>query len=197
MSALSEYWLIIDEPIGSLLGLVIVWCFIRQNVWAWPLGIAYVVVSISVLVEARLYANLALHVFAFLPMNVYGWYYWLFGKRQDQDQLPVTRSSWRLLISLIAICLAGTAVLGTIFAFATNAALPYWDNGLLVGSIVTMWMTARKKIENWIFWFVIDVISTGVYWAQGLPLYATLYLVYLGMAVVGWLSWRRSLEVSR
>lgn len=196
IGTLSEYWLIIDEPIGALLGLAIVWCFIRQNIWAWPLGIIYVAVSISVLLEAQLYANLALHVLAFLPMNIYGWYYWLFGKEKDQDRIPVTRSSWRLLVSLIAICLVGTAVLGTIFVLATNAALPYWDNGLLISSIVTMWLAARKKIENWIFWFVIDVISVGVYWTQGLPLYATLYFIYLGMAVAGWLSWWKSMGLA-
>jgi nicotinamide mononucleotide transporter len=170
-------------------------CLIRQNIWAWPLGIVYVAASISVLLEARLYANLILHVVAFLPMNVYGWYYWLFGKEKDQEQLQVTRASWRLLAVVITICLAGTAALGTMFAVMTDAALPYWDNGLFVGSVVTMWLTARKKIENWIFWFVIDVVSVGVYWTQGLTLYAALYFVYLGMAVAGWLSWKASLEL--
>lgn len=192
-----ELWLILDEPVGAALGFVIVWCLIRQNLWAWPLGIAYVAVSVSVLLEARLYANLALHVLAFLPMNVYGWYYWRFGGTDRRAELPVTRSSPRLLAAVILISAAGTAVLGTGFALTTNAALPYWDNGLLVGSVATMWLTARKKIENWIFWFVIDVVSVVVYWVQGLALYAALYFVYLGMAAVGWLSWQRSMAALR
>ena len=194
MEQLWQLWLTVDEPIGTVLGVVIVWCLIRQNLWAWPLGVAYVLVSVTVLLEARLYANLALHVLGFLPMNLYGWYFWLFGKRPDQGALPVTRSSRRLTAVMLVICAAGTLVLGTLFATFTDAALPYWDNVLFVGSLVAMWLTARKKLENWIFWFAIDVVSVGVYWIQGLPLYASLYFVYLAMAVAGWRSWKQSME---
>jgi nicotinamide mononucleotide transporter len=191
---LWEWWLLADEPIGAVLGLFIVWCLIRQNMWAWPLGVIYVLVSITVLFEAKLYANLALHVAGFLPMNLYGWYYWLFGKEEDQDVLPVTRSSWQMLTSLAVSCGIGTIVLGTIFTVATDAALPFWDNGIFVGSLAAMWLTARKKIENWSIWFVIDVLSVGVYYAQGLTWYALLYFIYLGMAVAGYVSWLRSME---
>lgn len=194
METLWQYWLIADEYVGLALGLVIVWCLIRQNLWAWPLGVVYVLVSVTVLLEARLYANLILHVAGFLPMNLYGWYFWIFGKEEDEDELPVTRSRWRLLAVLAAICAVGTAVLGTIFMLATNAALPYWDNFIFLGSLAAMWLTARKKIENWIVWFVIDVLSVGVYFAQGLVWYALLYFIYLGMAVAGYMSWLRTME---
>lgn len=193
MEQLWSYWLAVDEPLGTALGLVVVVCLIRQNVWAWPLGAAYVLVSVTVLLEARLYANLALHLLGFLPMNLYGWYYWLAARGPEQEMLPVTASSLRLILLMLGICAAGTALLGSAFALYTDAALPYWDNGLLVGSLAAMWLTARKKIENWGFWFVIDVVSVAVYWAQGLPLYAGLYFVYLAMAILGWRSWKRSM----
>ncbi|HEX7035829.1 MAG TPA: nicotinamide riboside transporter PnuC [Pseudomonadales bacterium] len=193
MEQLWQWWLAVDEPVGTVLGFVIVLCLIRQNLWAWPLGVAYVLASVTVLLEARLYANLALHVLGFLPMNLYGWYYWLFGKAPAEATLPVTRSNRSLMIAMVAICAAGTLVLGTAFATLTDAALPYWDNGVFVASLVAMWLTARKKIENWIFWFVIDVVSVWLYWVQELPLYAGLYFVYLAMAVAGWRSWQRSM----
>jgi len=193
MEQIWQFWLVVDEPIGTVLGFVIVWCLIRQNLWAWPLGVAYVVVSVSVLLEARLYANLALHLTGFLPLNLYGWYYWVFGRAPREAVLPVTRASGASIAVLLAGCLTGTAILGTLFTWYTDAALPYWDNGLFVASLAAMWLTARKKIENWLFWFVIDVVSVGVYWAQGLPLYASLYFVYLAMAVAGWRSWKTSM----
>lgn len=196
MEQLWQFWLIADEPVGTVLGLVIVACLIRQNLWAWPLGVAYVVVLVTPLLEARLYANLALHVLCFLPMNLYGWYFWLFGKSPHEAELPVTYSSRRLILTLLTLCVVGTLAVGTGLALYTDAALTYWDSGVLVSSLVAMWLTARKKIENWIFWFFIDVVSVGVYWAQGLPYLALLYFLYLGMAVMGWQSWKRSVHAS-
>ena len=192
LSDIWNLWLLLDEPVGTVLGLVVVWCLIRQNVWAWPLGVAYVIVSITVLYEARLYANLLLHLVAFLPMNLYGWYYWLFGTEQRQE-LPVTRASRSVLASLAVLCGAVAACLGIYFATQTNAAYPYWDNGVFALSLAAMWLTARKKIENWMVWFVVNIISVALYALQGLEGYAILYAIYLGMAIWGFVTWRRSM----
>ena len=189
---LWHLWLFVDEPIGTVLGLVVVWFLIRQNVWAWPLGVVYVMVSIMVLYEARLYANLLLHLVAFLPMNLYGWYYWLFGTEQRQE-LPVTRARRSVLATLAVLCGAVAAGLGVYFATQTDAAYPYWDNGVFAMSLAAMWLTARKKIENWMVWFVVNIISVALYSLQGLSGYAFLYAIYIGMAVWGYLTWRRSM----
>ena len=107
VSLLADYWLVADEWIGGALGLLIVYFLIRQNVWAWPLGVAYVLVSITVLLEARLYANLALHLVGFLPLNLYGWYHWLFGGEQ-RDDLPVSsRQPRRRSAGVGGACIAG------------------------------------------------------------------------------------------
>ncbi len=193
LSDILNLWLLVDEPIGTVLGLVVVWFLVRQNVWAWPLGVAYVIVSITVLWEARLYANLLLHVVAFLPLNLYGWYYWLFGTEQ-REELPVTRTSRSVLATLAVMCLAVAAGLGAWFATQTDAAYPFWDNGVFAMSLAAMWLTARKKIENWIVWFVVNIISVALYSLQGLEGYAILYAIYLGMAVWGYLTWRRSMN---
>ena len=192
LSDLWNLWLFIDEPIGTGLGLVVVWFLIRQNFWAWPLGVAYVIVSITVLYEARLYANLLLHLVAFLPMNLYGWYYWLFGTEQ-RDKLPVARSSRTVLVVLAALCAIVAAGLGLWFAQHTDAAYPYWDNAVFALSLAAMWLTARKKIENWLLWFVVNVISVALYSLQDLQGYAVLYAIYIGMAVWGYMTWRRSM----
>ena len=192
LSDLWNVWLLADEPIGTVLGLVVVFFLIRQNVWAWPLGVAYVMVSITVLYEARLYANLLLHLVAFLPMNLYGWYYWLFGAEQQQE-LPVTRASRSVLATLAVLCASVAAGLGVYFATQTDAAYPYWDNAVFAMSLAAMWLTARKKIENWMVWFVVNIISVALYSLQGLGGYAFLYAIYIGMAVWGYVTWRRSM----
>lgn len=192
LSELWNLWLLADEPIGTVLGLVVVWFLIRQNVWAWPLGVAYVFVSITVLYEARLYANLLLHLVAFLPMNLYGWYYWLIGTEQ-REELRVTHTNWPVLAALGVLCVAVATGLGAWFATQTDAAYPFWDNGVFAMSLAAMWLTARKKIENWMIWFVVNVISVALYSLQGLGGYATLYAIYIGMAVWGYVTWRRSM----
>ena len=102
-SEILSFWLLVDEPIGTAIGVLVVLCLIRQNLWAWPLGVIYILASVSVLLEGRLYANLLLHLVAFLPMNLYGWYYWIYGKQNDQNRLVVSWSDWKSLWVLILI----------------------------------------------------------------------------------------------
>ena len=192
LSGIVSLWLWADEWIGAGLGVLVVLCLIREKLWAWPLGVAYVLVSITPLLEARLYANLALHIVGFLPLNLYGWYHWLFGGQQ-RDDLPVTRTASFSLIVLAGLCMAGALSLGWYFAGNTDAAYPYWDNAVFAMSLAAMWLTARKHIDNWVIWFVVNVISVALYYAQGLYAYAGLYLLYIPMAVWGYISWLRSM----
>ena len=185
-------WLLADEAIGAALGLLVVVCLVREKLLAWPLGVFYVLVILPQLWASQAYASFLLHLFGFLPLNLYGWYHWLFGGEQ-RDDLPVTRCRPSTLALLGALALGGGVLLGWLMASQTDAAMPYWDNGLLVMSLAAMWLTARKKIENWIVWLVVNVISVPFYYALGLPLYAGLYVAYIAMAVWGYLAWQRSL----
>ena len=211
-TALIELWFWADEYIGVALGLAVVACLIFQKLWAWPLGVAYVLVSLPQLWQAQLYANFILHLVGFLPLNVYGWYHWLFGGEQ-RDDLPVGRAPVATLAVLAVLCLAGALGLGWIMAsrealdFAqaaaadagwaitlADAAFPYWDNGVLVMSLAAMWLTARKFIDNWVIWLVVNIVSVPLYYAQALPWYALLYCVYIPMAAWGYASWLRAMR---
>ncbi len=186
----TQNWL---EATGLISGLVCVALLIRQNIWNWPIGLLYSLVSIVVFLRARLYADLALHVF-YVVMNGYGWYYWGFAKRPPQLQtVPVTQTPARVAIALTLVVAGATAAMGWLLANRTNAAVPYWDSATTTMSFAAMWMTARKHIENWIVWLVVDVIATGIYLYKGLEMYALLYCVYIGMAFAGWWAWRTSM----
>lgn len=183
------------EAAGLVFGLLSVLFLIRQSIWTWPTGIIYVLISFYIFFTARLYADLVLHVF-FLWMNIYGWWYWLSGGTRDDDELPVTKESKKTMAGLVAATVVGIAVCGYLLSSFTDASLPYWDSTTTVTSLAAMWLTARKKIESWHLWFIVDILATGIYYYKNLYFYAFLYLVYIGLAIAGYLSWRRAMNQS-
>lgn len=187
---LAVDWL---EFAGLAAGLLCVWLLIRQNPWTWPVGIVYVCISLWVFLQAKLYADLGLHL-VFLALNGYGWWFWLHGGSTSEDAVPVTTTDPRTLVALVAAAMAAAMASGAWFERHTDAALPYWDNTTTMLSLAAMWLSTRKKLENWILWFVVDVLATGIYFYKGLYFYTALYLVYIGMAVMGWRAWRSAME---
>lgn len=183
------------EAGGLIFGLLAVWLLIKENIWTWLSGIIYIFISFIIFWKARLYADLALH-FVFLILNIYGWYFWLTGSKKNsvEKYVPVTTTSKNLLLMLIIISSAGIALMGTFLNSYTDASVPYWDSATTVLSLIGMWLTARKKIENWYFWFVVDVLATGIYIYKEIYFYAILYLVYVGMAISGYLTWKKSMD---
>ena len=185
------------ELIGAASGLLCVWLIIRENIWNWPVGLAYALVSLLVFYKARLYSDLVLHVF-YVFMNGYGWYYWLrgAGARSSGGRLVVARLSRRSASLLGVATVIGIVAMGWLFDYYTDADLAYWDSTTTVMSFAAMWMAAHKYIENWIVWLVIDVLATGIYIFKGIWPYAVLYGLYIPMAVWGWMAWLRSMSSS-
>jgi nicotinamide mononucleotide transporter len=159
---------------------------IRQNVWCWPAAIVSVVLSFVLFWDARLLMEAVLQVF-YLGMGVYGWQQWLRGSSGDEG----VRVHWwpmRLHLAAVAVIAVLTVGCGRLLA-DTDAALPYLDSFTTAAAIVTTWMVARKVIENWIYWFVIDSVSIYLYIDRGLVLYAGLFVAYLVLVVIGFRAW--------
>ena len=195
MSALMTALAAMDplEFTGLASGLLCVWLLIRQNIWTFPIGLIYSVVSVAVFTEQRLYADVLLSGY-YVLMNGYGWYYWSRGRdKPADDELAVSYTPRTTIIWLSAAVVLGILAMGWFFSTQTDADLPYWDSATTVMSFAAMWMTARKYLENWIVWLVVDVIATVMYISKDVELYAILYGVYLVMAVMGWRAWRGTL----
>ncbi len=183
------------EVSGLASGLLAVWLLIRQNIWAWPVGLAYALVSCVVFAQARLYADFILHIF-YVGMNVYGWWYWLFREHQagQATTFMVSNVPARQAWMLAMLSLVGMFVMGTTLDRWTQADFAYLDSATTVLSFAAMWMMARKYLENWIIWFFVDIAAVTLYLVKGLVLYALLYGVYLAMAIAGWIAWKRSIK---
>ena len=179
------------ELFAALFGAISVYLSVRQNIWSWPTAIVNVVVYALVFYHAKLYADMGLQVIYAL-LSLYGWYEWLYGG-EHRTALHVSRTTPRLGALLAAVGLAGAGALGLILRGATDAALPFMDSLLSSTSLVAQWMMTRKKVENWLVWIAVDVLYVGMFTVKHLYITAVLYLVFLILAVRGWIDWRRSL----
>lgn len=199
---LSAYAVQIDilELSGLVFGLLAVYFLIKENIRTWPIGIIYVLISFVIFWQQRLYGDLILHVF-FLILNIYGWYYWIAGKKKNEEELPVTRTSSSLMLKVLLASGIGIFIFGyfldnihIIWPDLGEAAVPYWDSTTSILSVTAMWLQARKKVENWIFWFFVDVLATGIYVYKGIYFYAALYGIYIFLAIAGYLAWKKSMD---
>ncbi|MDP6376471.1 MAG: nicotinamide riboside transporter PnuC [Pseudomonadales bacterium] len=190
-AARSMDWL---SFVGLTSGLLCVWLLIRENIWTFPIGLLYAVVSVVVMLNARLYADTLLNVY-YVVMNAYGWYFWLYrGERSTDDELLITHMPRHLTATIGSLVVLGTLVMGWWFDTRTDADLAYWDSATTTMSFAAMWMSARKYIENWVVWLVVDAIATVMYFYKNIPFYGLLYGIYLAMAFWGWRAWRKSMS---
>jgi len=182
------------EAISAIAGLVSVYLLTRQSIWAWPTGLLSVGVAVVVFYDSFLYSDMLLHVY-YVGMNIYGWIHWVKGD-DGKGELPVTRMTLAHNIKWIIVTLIGTALWGWTMAANTDAAFPYGDAFTTVASLVAMWMMAQKRLENWMYWFVIDIVAITIYALKGLYLFSGQYAIFLILCVIGYREWTRSMVVT-
>jgi nicotinamide mononucleotide transporter len=178
------------EPVAVATGIVSVYLQIKQNIWNWPIALVNVSLYFVVFRDQKLYADMGLQVIYFV-LSLYGWYEWLYGGK-NKTELKVSRGNPRMALTLTAIGVVGVAVLGTVFARYTDAALPYVDSATATTSLIAQWMITRKVLENWLVWIAVNVVYIGMFIFKHLYLTAGLYAVFFVLAVMGYLQWRRS-----
>jgi nicotinamide mononucleotide transporter len=179
------------EVVGVVSGILGVWLTTRQNIWCWPVGLVSVTSFIVVFLGAKLYAAMGLQC-VYVGLIAYGWYSWLHGG-EGQGVLEVSRLPKGLALGLGAVGLVAAGAVGYWLRARTDEALPYLDGFTTSFSLAGQWMQARKYLENWLVWVVVDVVYIGMALSQGLMLTAGLYVVYVGLALLGFRDWRRSM----
>lgn len=179
--------LVIIEWIAAALGVVNIGLLIFRSVWNYPFGIAMVSLYIFVFLEKRLYAESALQVF-FILAQLWGWYLWV-KVGGDDDRVPVRWLDWLSRAVWITVSAAVSLNLGWIMHQFTNAALPYADAGIAGASVAAQILLAYRRIENWVIWIAIDVVSIALYIDRGLYPTAGLYGGFLVLSLIGLKEW--------
>lgn len=182
------------EIIAVILGLLCVYLTIRQHIGCWPTGLAMVTLYIFIFYDAKLYSDMLLQVI-YIFLQLYGWHAWLHGGPR-QSRLSVTSVAPHHAVAWLAICLGGSAAWGALMHHNTDASFPYLDAFTTVSSLIAQWLMGRKKLESWLVWIVVDMVSVGLYLAKDLYLTAGLYGVFLIMAIFGYFTWKHDKRVA-
>jgi len=182
------------ELFGTLFGLIYVWLSIRQSLHTWTAGIITSLLYCWVFFEAKFYAGMGLQGY-YLIISIYGLWSWRRGGGNSSlsETLRVSCTKVNLWVKLFILNLFLTLLMYSLLSRYTDSPIPFGDAFTTSLSIIATWMLARKKIEHWLIWIFIDLISSGLYLYRGLYPTVFLFLVYTVMAVIGYYEWRKEL----
>ncbi|MCE3280578.1 MAG: nicotinamide riboside transporter PnuC [Bacteroidetes bacterium] len=165
-----------------------------ENIWCWLFGIISSALSVYLCYSGQLFLESGLSVF-YVVIGIYGWYQWLYGS-DIKTELPVTSASLKKNLLFILISVLLWVPFGYIAQKFSTQAMPYLDAFITSFSIVATWMTAKKIIENWLYWIVIDALAILLYGFRGFYLIAFLYIIYTILAAAGYMSWRKKIKLN-
>lgn len=189
------------ELLGTVLYLWSVWLIVHRQVLTWPVGILSVLLYMALFYQIRLYADAMEQVY-YLIVSIYGWLHWgkspaaITGQRVIvRFSLPGEIARWIIVVGVLSI-LTGLLIsrLHQFLpgVFPEPASFPYLDALTTVMSFVAMWLMARKRIESWVYWIIVDVIAIGLYFVKDVWFVSLLYVVLLIMAINGLMAWSKS-----
>ena len=163
---------------------------IYENIWTWPTGIVGVLLYLVVNWRAHLYANAILQIIYFV-LSIHGWYEWLHGGK-NKTELHVSRATLRIWLATIVGGALLTAPIWYLLMRTGNSSSPVMDASTTAYSIVGQVLLNTKVAENWIVWFIVDVVYVVIYVQQALYLTAVLYAVFVVLCVWGYIDCLRS-----
>ena len=189
------HWLDITT---TILGLAYILLECKASIWLWIVGFAMQALDVALYYEKGLYADCAME-FYYIAMTIYGFWTWKFGKKKQHrqgEQLPVTHFKR----SLILPWTLGTLAIWLILWYwltQIGSTVPVADAFTTALSFVGIWALARKYLEQWLIWIVVDVVTCALYFYKDIPFKASLYGLYVAIAIFGYLKWRRDMQAHR
>jgi nicotinamide mononucleotide transporter len=186
------------ELIGTLFGLASVYLATRFNILTWGTGIVNEFFLFILFFQVQLYADMFLQIYFFV-VTLYGWYSWKAKARENN----ISETSLQNKLILTTIILIGSLTSGFLLSnihlylsayFKKEAAYPYVDSFVMVSSISASILLAKKKIENWYLWMLIDLVCIVLYFKKGIYFLSLEYLIFLGLASYGLYHWKNKIK---
>jgi nicotinamide mononucleotide transporter len=194
-ASVFRWWSItITEALGFATGGACVWLIVRDSIWNWPIGLANNVLFFVLFLRSALFADMGLQVIYF-AIGTYGWLNWAHGGNKG-GRLAISRATRVEWVFVIVTVPAGTWLLREVL-LAVNGAAPFWDSLTTMVSLVAQYLLSKKRLENWLFWILADIIYVPLYLSRALPLTAFLYGLFLVMCLIGLREWITTARESR
>lgn len=183
------------EITGTIFGLAYIIFSIKQHILTWPIGLITSVLYIYVFFVSKFYADMALQGY-YVWVSIYGWYLWRKGPSSNTDKktLKVTKTNGKMALVLLLVSVVLTVAIYFILSRFTDSPVPVGDAITTAFSIVATWMLARKKLEHWLLWVLIDAFSMALYIYKGLYATTILFGVYTIAAIIGYFEWRKTMK---
>lgn len=178
---------------ATLLGLCNIVLLVRRNIWNYPVGMLMVALYGHIFFEAKLYSDAALQGFFFVIQGYGWWAWWRVGGVEHpvkvERMTPAARIAWVAMIAFV------TLAWGAAMRAGTDASYPWWDGGIAVTSIAAQILLARRRIENWVLWILVDIAAIPLYAVKGLHATTILYGLFLLLSALGLREWHRAERV--
>ena len=187
---------IVLELLGVLFGLISVWYAKKNNIWVYPTGMISTAIFVYLLLKWSLLGDMLINGYFFV-MSAYGWYYWT-RKKEEVYVNPISNTVRKEYFTSAALFIGSLLFVYWIYVLFDkwNDWTAYVDTFTTAIFFVGMWLMARRKIENWIFWIIGDFISIPLYFYKGLTLTSIQYIIFTVIAIYGYRSWKKILNKS-
>ena len=182
------------EILGTVAGLLYLWLEYRASIYLWVASIVMPALYLVVYYDAGLYADMGINIY-YLLIALYGWAAWRYGfslRRGSQGrELPISHTPAGLWLPLAGLTALLFVLLAQVLIHFTDSTVPWADAFTTALSVVGMWMLARKYVEQWWVWLVVDVASVALYVYKDLHFTAALYALYAVVAIFGYRKWKQ------
>lgn len=179
----------------TILGLIYIWLEYRASIWLWFFGIVMPALDIYLYWSHGLYGDAGMAGYYTLAA-VYGFMIWKFKKtRKTHQPLPIIHMPHRHYLSVVIAFFTAWGVTYYILISFTNSTVPVLDSFTNAMSFIGLWALARKYLEQWFFWIVVDVVCTILYIQKGIPFKAILYGLYVVIAIFGYRKWKQMTKI--
>ena len=186
------------ELLGTAVGIIYLWLEYRASIYLWIAGIIMPAIYLFIYYDAGLYADFGINIY-YLLIAIYGWIAWKTGftlsnRNKKSGELPISRTPGYMWPRIVAVYIAAQLFITWILVDYTDSTVPIADSFTTALSIVGMWMLARKYVEQWWVWCIVDVASTALYVYKELYFTAALYAVYAIIAIFGYRKWKKMMQ---